>query len=342
MMSDVILTAPQTPTSTTLTQAGQAANRAAAKYVFAEYRQRKAPNTLRRQDAGLALFAQYLLNVADIHIGDLPHDARAWTGVTWGLVAGFVKWQLDEGYSVGSVNVRLSTVKTYCKLAAQAGTLDRSEYAMIRAIEGYKRKEGKHVDETRQETRRGTKKAQPVVLTQTQADRLKEEHGDDGQGRRDRLMMCLLLDHGLRVGELAGLAVDDFDLSTGELVFYRQKVDKTQTHLLSDDALAAVKAYFAEDAPPSGPLLRASTKSGRLNGRSMSARAITRRVRVLGKRLGVEGLSAHDLRHCWATCAARNGTPLDRLMDAGGWASPAMPMRYVEAARIANEGVRLE
>ena len=29
-------------------------------------------------------------------------------------------------------------------------------------------------------------------------------------------------------------------------------------------------------------------------------------------------------------------------MEAGGWASPAMPMRYVEAARIANEGVRLE
>ena len=93
-----------------------------------------------------------------------------------------MKWQLDEGYSVGSVNVRLSTVKTYCKLAAQAGTLDRSEYAMIRAIEGYRRKEGKHVDETRQETRRGTKKAQPVVLTQTQADRLKVEHSDDGRG----------------------------------------------------------------------------------------------------------------------------------------------------------------
>ena len=63
-----------------LSQAGQAANRAAAKYVFAEYRQRKAPNTLRRQDAGLALFAQYLLDVADIRTGDLSHDARAWAG----------------------------------------------------------------------------------------------------------------------------------------------------------------------------------------------------------------------------------------------------------------------
>ncbi len=30
------------------------------------------------------------------------------------------------------------------------------------------------------------------------------------------------------------------------------------------------------------------------------------------------------------------------LQDAGGWASLAMPGRYIEAAKIANQGVRLE
>ena len=47
---------------------------------------------------------------------------------------------------------------------------------------------------------------------------------------------------------------------------------------------------------------------------------------------------ARDSGHHWATQAARSGTPIDRLQDAGGWASVAMPLRYVEAARIANEG----
>jgi len=28
-------------------------------------------------------------------------------------------------------------------------------------------------------------------------------------------------------------------------------------------------------------------------------------------------------------------------MDAGGWASPIMPMRYIQRARVADEGVRL-
>jgi len=33
--------------------------------------------------------------------------------------------------------------------------------------------------------------------------------------------------------------------------------------------------------------------------------------------------------------------PADATQDAGGWSSPAMLLRYVEAAKIANEGVRL-
>ena len=292
------------PATTLLAQAGQAANRAATRHLFAEYRQRKAANTIRRQDTDLALFAQYLLDVADIPTGDLSGDPQAWAGVTWGLVAGFAKWQLDQGYSIGSINVRLSTVKTYCKLAAQAGTLDRAEYAMILTVGGYKHKEGKHVDEIRHAagtpTRKSTKKAQAILLTQAQAERMKAEHAGDGQGQRDRLMMCLLFDHGLRVGEVTHLTVEDFDLPAGELRFYRSKVDKTQTHRLSNDTLLAARAYFEHDASTSGPLLRASTRGGRLSEHGMSTRSITQRVRVLGKRLGVEGLSAHDARHYWA------------------------------------------
>ena len=92
---------------------------------------------------------------------------------------------------------------------------------------------------------------------------------------------------------------------------------------------------------PDAPLLRGSFKDRQLTG-IMSARAITKRVRVLGEALGVEGLSAHDCRYYWATKAARNGTPIDRLQDAGGWASPAMPLSYIESAKIANEGVNVE
>jgi len=71
----------------------------------------------------------------------------------------------------------------------------------------------------------------------------------------------------------------------------------------------------------------------------MTTRGITLRVAELGKALGIENLSAHDLRHTWATRAARSGVDPFRLQQAGGWSSLAMPRRYVEDSEIANEGM---
>jgi integrase len=332
-----------------ITTLGELANRAAVGSVFIDYRVRRAANTLRRQDADLALFAEYL------HLIGLPVEAlklathgESWQGITFGLVEGFQRWQLQQGYAIGSVNVRLSTIKVYAALAFKAGVVSAAEHALIRMVKNYTHKEGKRVDEKRAEaevsTRHGAKKAIAVSLTRAQAQRLKEQP-DTPQGRRDALLMCLLLDHGLRCGEVAVLKIGNVNLKTGELAFYRPKVDKQQTHRLTADTLKAARAYFkAGDASMLAdvPLLRASRKGGQLTTDGMSERAITKRVYELGKAQGIEGLSAHDCRHFWATAAARAGTPIDRLQDAGGWNSPAMPLRYIEAAKIANEGVKLE
>ena len=65
-------------------------------------------------------------------------------------------------------------------------------------------------------------------------------------------------------------------------------------------------------------------------------------MRTLGKRIGLPTLSPHDLRHYWATTAARNKPDLKSLQQAGGWSSPAMPMRYIASSQIANAGVKLK
>lgn len=333
-----------------LARAGQAADKAAAAAIFADYRARKAANTLARQDDGLNLFARFLgapyptgAGILGAPTGQaLATDAAAWAGVTWGLVAAFARWLLREGYALGSANVHLSTVKGYARLAMQAGVIPAGAFVAIRAVQGYGRAEGKRIDCARNQTRTGAKKAEPVPLTPGQAAALKRQP-DTAQGRRDRLMLCLLLDHGLRVGELAGLAVSDMDLAAGELRFYRPKVDKVQTHKLTPATLRAVRAYCdTGDAPALGPLLRSSRKGGELQGAGMTVSGIAKRVRELGAAIGLAGLSPHDLRHHWATRAARLGTPIDRLQDAGGWASPAMPLRYIEAAKVANEGVQVD
>jgi hypothetical protein len=93
--------------------AGQAANYHAAQGVFVDYLSRKADNTIRRQAADLARFAEYLnavgeqagvplgaalsafaQAVAAFPDGPMP-DAEAWQGVTWGLVEGFRNWMVQ-------------------------------------------------------------------------------------------------------------------------------------------------------------------------------------------------------------------------------------------------------
>lgn len=344
------MTKQLTTTPDALATVGKRANERAAAASFAKYQGTKAKNTLRRQRADLALFADYLATVGiDTSAGELGTTPAAWAPITWGIVDGFQAWQLTAGYSVGSVNVRLSTVKVYAKLATQAGAITPGELAMIQTVKTYSRGEAKKLNEKREAagiptrmTRhaKAIKKAAPVTITRAQARELKAQP-DTPQGRRDCVIMCLLLDHGLRVGELAGLTVESFNLVERQFVFYRPKVDKTQTHELTRDSYAAVSAWLGNDAPNAGPLLRGSRKGGKLTGEGMAEKNITERVRTLGSAAGIEGLSAHDCRHYWATQAARNSTPLDRLKDAGGWSNYTQPLRYIEDAKIANEGVNL-
>jgi len=328
-----------------------AADQVASRHVFDDYKSRKAPNTIRRQANDLAVFADYLRQVGfSLTHDELQIGSDAWVGISWGIVAGFVRWMLQTGYAVTSVNVRLSTVKTYVRLAFQAGAISAEQWALIKSVQGYQNKEIRHIDEERLEagtaTRKGHKKAISVSLSDELRVKLKREHPDTPQGRRDALLMCLLLDHGLRCGELALLQVKDIDLEQRQLRFYRPKVDKVQTHRLSSDTFRAASFWLQEGgAFASGALLRTSLKSkngDKLGDAGMSERAITKRVEYLGSRVGVEGLSAHDGRHSWATTAARKGTDPFALQEAGGWNSLAMPRRYVEAAKVANDGVKLE
>lgn len=326
---------------------GKFADHSAAKHTFTDYTSRKAENTVKGQKFDLAAFVEFLESVGahGLTAEQLQTAPGAWHGVTWGIVKGFVEWQFKNGVSVASINRRLSTVKTYVQMAAQAGAIPDDALRLIQTVRGYSQKEAMRVNERRTVTRIGRKKAAHVSITERQAEQLKAQPLDTPVGRRDAVLMALLLDNGLRAGELSALTVDNVDLHAGALKgFYRPKVDKTQNHNLSADALKALRAYFdSGDVPAVGPLLRGSRKGGKLDQAGMSETAISERVRKLGAELGIDGLSAHDCRHYWATYWGKRVERLPKgvfsLQEAGGWNSLDMPRRYVDQAATANEGM---
>jgi integrase len=150
----------------------------------------------------------------------------------------------------------------------------------------------------------------------------------------------LLLDLGLRASEVATLRVEDL-AEPGYVTVYRQKTDSTDRMALTADLQAAMEGYkkYMRDK---GRLLRGSRKNEKLTNQNMSVRAIGGRVKILGRDiLGIWELSPHDLRHTWATRAAKGSNPFV-LRDAGGWTNMQTPGRYVERSQVVNEGIKLD
>jgi integrase len=165
---------------------------------------------------------------------------------------------------------------------------------------------------------------------------------------RDALLMCLLLDHGLRASELALLKASDIDLKTGEMRFYRPKVKGTDhewtTHKLTAETRQVSTYYLESLYPPllleEGPLILATTRllkndaGGQLLGEGLNRVRISERAAWLGKQLGIPKLSAHDCRHYCATRMARLGYSLDELRAWFGWTSAQTAMRDVTAVDV--------
>ena len=327
------------PIDENLTAIGEAADAYTAHSIFSDYQGRRARNTLRRQLDDLQLFCAFLSGAGVSKSADLLFsEPSAWTGMTAGLVKGFVQWQVKRGYSIASVNSRLATIKTYCKLATDASVLSALQLARITLVKGYRHKEGRHLDQERPLSRVGAKKAQWTTLNAGHAELLKRQP-TTRIGRRDGLMMCLFLDLGLRCGEMRDLEVRDLDLATGRLTFYREKVDKEQIHQLAPETLIAAMRYVPDGAG-SRYLFPGQRDRNTGEERTLDERSINDRVRTLGTRIGLLTLSPHDLRHFWATEAAKHGTDVKSLQEAGGWSSPAMALHYISSSEIANQGIK--
>lgn len=332
-------TDPSTTQITTRQEAeiGRIADQAAARHVFSEYQQLKAESTLKAHRGALALFCDFLALVdIDRTSEQLMSDPAAWGFLTHGLVASFRGWLKSEGFAISSINQRLAIVKAYAGLAHSAGVLSLDRLAMIRTVKGFTSKEGRRVDAQRTQSRRSSKKPVHEGLSVADAWKLRTGHPDTPQGRRDRVICCLGLDHGLRASELAGLTVEDIDLQRRRIRVHRRKTDLTQDLRLEDSSFDALLAYMTEDVGEGvGLLLRGSRKGGRLTDAGLTPSNLSKRVKALGKRiLGKDDLTAHDLRATFATHGAIAGADIFAIRDAGGWKTTAMVDHYVKAAGL--------
>lgn len=114
---------------------------------------------------------------------------------------------------------------------------------------------------------------------------------------RDKLILRLFLDTGLRSKELLSLRVEDIDLKNRMIRVRETKNGEERIVFFTEETEKLLRKYLAKQG-----------SSERLF--PMTYQALYKLIKRLGERAGIKGLRPHILRHTFATIAIRKGLPL--------------------------------
>ena len=148
------------------------------------------------------------------------------------------------------------------------------------------------------------------------------------KGRRDRVVLGLLVGAGLRRDELAGLTWADVKQQGERTVLSITGKGKKRRVIPIHDKLVALLDEWAELVGRSGHIARSVTKGGEL-GESISGQAILDIVDAYGQELGKEKLRPHDLRRTYARIGYDVGIDIGQISKLLGHASIATTQRYL-------------
>jgi integrase/recombinase XerD len=172
----------------------------------------------------------------------------------------------------------------------------------------------------------------PRSLRQIEVARLlAAPEGDSPRALRDRAILELFYACGLRISEVAQLALGDVDLSAGVRV--RGKGDKERLVPIGRGAPAALQAYLRKGRPrlAKGSGDRALFLSRHRRG--MTRQGIYLIVREHARTAGLEGrMTPHTLRHTFATHLLQGGCDVRALAEMLGHASIDTTQGYTHLA----------
>jgi site-specific recombinase XerD len=169
------------------------------------------------------------------------------------------------------------------------------------------------------------------VLTSAQLTRLLNvTEGKGFEQKRDRAILLVCLDAGLRVGELCGITMVDLDMDQ-DLVYVTGKGRRPRSAPLGHNAGQSLDRYLRERARHPAASKIDGLWIGSRN-MAMTPSGISQMLRRRGAEAGVPDLHPHKLRHTWAHLMKVNGIDEDSLMRLGGWKSRSMVSRYGASA----------
>jgi site-specific recombinase XerD len=232
------------------------------------------------------------------------------------LILAFRAAMLDRDLSASTINVKLSAVRKLINEAKRAGVVGAEEAAQMTDIPNVRQ----------QGTRLGN------WLTRDQAkDLLAVPDRSTMKGKRDYVILSLLVGCALRRNELARLDVETIQLREGRWVLADLcgKGRRIRTVAVPMWVRQGINAWMTAAGVEDGRLLRRVTKAGKPKGEGLSDWAVWSVVEQAAKEIGIQRFGAHDLRRTCAKLCRKAGGDLEQIKFLLGHSSIQTTERYL-------------
>ncbi len=221
-----------------------------------------------------------------------------------------------EKQSPSTVNIRLSAMRSLVAEARRADFLSAEDAARLTEIPNIKQAG----------TRKGnwlTREQAKEILAVPDRSKLK--------GKRDYVILALLIGCALRRQELASLNVETIQLREGRWVLadLEGKGRRVRTVAVPGWVQHGIHDWMTAAGIEEGRLVRSIRKGGKKIGSELSDWAVWSVVEQAAKQIGIEHFGAHDLRRTCAKLCRKAGGDIEQIKFLLGHSSIQTTERYL-------------
>ena len=215
----------------------------------------------------------------------------------------YLAYLKEKNFKPRSIARKLSCLRSFFKFLCRDGYLSNNPTLSLSSF-----KLDKHL---------------PSFLTEEEMIRLlKIPQGSDERSLRDQAILETFYSTGMRISELVGLNVEDIDFISG-VTKVRGKGKKERLLPVGEYALKAIRAYL-DNRNKQSLTLFLNKNGGRLTARG-TRNVVRKYIRLASLS---SGISAHSLRHSFATHLLNRGADLRSVQELLGHANLSTTQIY--------------
>lgn len=253
-------------------------------------------------------------------------EARRWIGGTldafsfpWHTLryphVAAVRAVLIENYGPATINRALTGLRTILRTCWRMGLMSADDY--------HKASDVRSVPNDALPTGRSLSSAELKGLI----DACKTD--DDLVGARDAAIIAVLYSCGLRRAELINLRMEHYDPSTGRLIVFRGKGNKSRTVYITGNAQVALEAWLARRGPEPGYIFTYLNNGQHVRPEShIWPNAIRDLLNLRGSQAGLKHFTIHDLRRTHISDLLDRGVDIATVARLAGHVSVITTARY--------------